>query len=187
MPANRAQLLSQLEFRWEVMTRTRLKGLTDEEYFWEPAPGCWSVRQVDDGRHVVEGQWYGGLRHEVTPPPFTTIAWRLCHVGSGLAMRTNYHFGDRSLTWENFWEREAVPESAAAGVAFVERWYAEWRAGITSRPEAFLDEKSAGPPRTIDGQFPFADVILHVNAEVISHGAEMSLLRDLYQARQGRA
>ncbi len=30
---------------------------------------------------------------------------------------------------------------------------------------------------------PFADVIQHVNAEVLSHGAEICLLRDLYQAR----
>ena len=27
----------------------RLAGLGDGEYFWEPVPGCWSVRQgVDD-------------------------------------------------------------------------------------------------------------------------------------------
>jgi hypothetical protein len=30
-------------------TRARIDGLTDEEYFWEPAPGCWTIRQRDDG------------------------------------------------------------------------------------------------------------------------------------------
>ncbi|HEV7213635.1 MAG TPA: hypothetical protein VGP33_00820, partial [Chloroflexota bacterium] len=71
---------------------------------------------------------------------------------------------------------------AAAGLAFVDHWYAQWHDGILGRPEAFLDEKSVGPPRTADGHFPFADVILHVNAELIQHGAEIALLRDLYQA-----
>ena len=182
MPASRSQLLSQLEFRWQVMIRPRLEGLTDDEYVWEPAPGCWSVRPAEIGHFVVEGQWYGGLRHEVSPPPFTTIAWRLCHVGSGLAMRANHHFGDCSLTWENFWEQESVPGTAAEGLAFVDRAFAAWHDGILSRPEEFIDEKSEGPPGTRDGRFPFADVIQHVNAEVLGHGAEMCLLRDLFRA-----
>jgi hypothetical protein len=186
MPANRAQLLGQLEFRWQVMIRPRLEGLTDDEYLWEPAPGCWSVRAAGAGRFVADGQWYGGLHHEVSPPPFTTIAWRLCHLGSGLTARANHHFGDRSLTWANFWDREPVPGTAADGLAFLDRSYAAWHDGILARPEEFIDEKSDGPPGSIDGHFPFADVIQHVNAEVLCHGAEMCLLRDLYRAREGR-
>jgi hypothetical protein len=187
MAANRAQLLGQLEFRWQVMIRPRLEGLSDAEYLWEPAPGCWSVRPAGGGRFVVEGQWYGGLRPEVSPPPFTTIAWRLCHVGSGLAVRANHHFGDRSLTWETFWDREPVPGTAAEGLAFLDRSYAAWHDGILARPEGFIDRPSDGPPGTLDGRYPFADVIQHVNAEVLGHGAEMCLLRDLYRARAGRA
>jgi hypothetical protein len=186
MPASRAQLLAQLEFRWQVMIRPRLEGLTDDEYLWEPAPWCWSVRRDGADRFVVEGQWYGGMRHEVSPPPFTTIAWRLCHLGSGLALRANHHFGDRSLTNENFWQREGVPSTAAAALVFVDRWYAAWHEGIVSRPEDFIDQKSNGPAGTLDGRFPFADVIQHVNAEVIGHGSELALLRDLYSARGGR-
>lgn len=170
-----------------MMIRPRLEGLTDAEYLWEPAPGCWSVRPADGGGYRVEGQWRGGLRHEVEPPPFTTIAWRLCHVGSGLAIRTNQHFGDRSLVWQNFWEHEPVPGTAAAGLAFVDRFYSVWHESIRSRPEEFIDSHSEGPPGSRDGGFPFADAIQHVNAEVLGHAAEMCLLRDLYQARQGRA
>lgn len=186
MPASRAQLLAQIEFRWQAMFRPRLDGLTDDEYFWEPAAGCWSVRIVAGGRAHVDGQWYGGWQPEITPPPFTTIAWRLCHIGAGLAMRANHHFGDRSLTWDNLWQRVAAPGTAAAGLAFVDRRYAEWREGLLAQPEAFLDGPSEGAPGSADGRFPFADVILHVNAEIIQHGAEIALLRDLYLARQGR-
>ena len=34
---------------WERMWR-RFEGLTDEEYFWEPVPDCWSLRSGSDGR-----------------------------------------------------------------------------------------------------------------------------------------
>lgn len=56
-------------------TRTRLDGLTDDEYLWEPAPGCWSIRQRRDGSWFAEG-------HHLAPEPvpFTTIAWRLWHL-----------------------------------------------------------------------------------------------------------
>ena len=29
--------------------RERLAGLSDKEYLWEPADGCWSVRLAGDG------------------------------------------------------------------------------------------------------------------------------------------
>jgi hypothetical protein len=33
----------------------RLAGLGDGEYFWEPVPGCWAVRQGADGRWAMDG------------------------------------------------------------------------------------------------------------------------------------
>ncbi|GHD55408.1 hypothetical protein GCM10010317_040540 [Streptomyces mirabilis] len=30
-------------------TDTQVGPMTDEEYFWEPVPGCWSVRRRADG------------------------------------------------------------------------------------------------------------------------------------------
>jgi hypothetical protein len=72
-------------------------------------------------------------------------------------------------------------------LAFLDRSYAAWHDGILARPEGFIDRPSDGPPGTLDGRYPFADVIQHVNAEVLGHGAEMCLLRDLYRARAGRA
>src|SRR5258708_39598766 len=117
------------------MIRPRLEGWNCDEYWWEPAPGWWNVCPVGDGRYCVEGQWYGGLRPEVSPPPFTTIAWRLCHVASDLARRTNHHFGDRSLSCETFWDHEDVPGTAAGGLAFLDWCYAGWHDGTVSRPE----------------------------------------------------
>lgn len=37
-------LRDQIEWHWEHQLRSRLSGLTDEEYLWEPVAGAWSVR-----------------------------------------------------------------------------------------------------------------------------------------------
>ena len=39
------EALEQLTFHWNVHVRPRLDGLTDDEYFWEPVPHCWSIRR----------------------------------------------------------------------------------------------------------------------------------------------
>ena len=41
-------LLSTYEHAWSRFT-TRILGMSDEEYFWDPVPGCWSLRRVPDG------------------------------------------------------------------------------------------------------------------------------------------
>jgi hypothetical protein len=39
-----ASLADQLDWHWHASLRPRLDGLTDDEYLWEPVPGCWTVR-----------------------------------------------------------------------------------------------------------------------------------------------
>ena len=39
------ELAGQLDWHWQHQLRPRLIGLTDDEYFWEPVPGCWSIRR----------------------------------------------------------------------------------------------------------------------------------------------
>jgi hypothetical protein len=47
------QLVEQLEWHWENQLRPRLDGLTDEEFLWEPVPGCWSIRPRGEGTAQV--------------------------------------------------------------------------------------------------------------------------------------
>lgn len=68
------------------------------------------------------------------------------------------------------------------GLDWIDNAYAEWSIGLDRLDDAALLRPSAGPPGTLDGRFPFADVMLHVNREIIHHGAEVALLRDLYRA-----
>jgi hypothetical protein len=38
-----AEIVDQIESHWRHQLRPRLEGLTDEEYFWQPVPGCWTI------------------------------------------------------------------------------------------------------------------------------------------------
>ncbi|MFJ8025347.1 DinB family protein [Streptomyces sp. NPDC096311] len=52
-------LLSQFDQARE-MAQVRLTGLGDEEYLWEPAPGCWSIRRRGEAatpRAFGPGEW----------------------------------------------------------------------------------------------------------------------------------
>src|SRR5215470_1277032 len=107
-------LRRQLDWQWTSVLRPRFEGLTDDEYLWEPAPGCWSVRPGPDGRPAMD--W---ARPEPQPPPFTTIAWRLCHIGSVLLQRASHHLGDRSVNRTDV----ELALDAAGGLALVDRAY----------------------------------------------------------------
>src|SRR5580658_7462212 len=100
------ELVDQLEWHWDHQLRPRLDGLTDDEYFWEPVPGCWSIRHGEGtaptslgaGDYLIE---YGYPAPE--PAPVTTIAWRLAHVTVGVfAMRNASHFGGPPADWETW-------------------------------------------------------------------------------------
>jgi hypothetical protein len=126
------ELNDQLDWHWHHQLRARLDGLSDAEYFWEPAPDSWSIRprgrshapiQAGSGAFTIDF-----AVPEPDPAPVTTIAWRLGHVG-------------------------------------------------------LSDGELARPVGSSEG--PFADrslaaLVLHINREVIHHGAEIALLRDLY-------
>lgn len=70
--------------------RRRLDGLTEDEYWWEPVPGCWTLRRQPDGRLLED---YPDEFPHPTPAPFTTIAWRLFHIASCKVVYHEYAFG----------------------------------------------------------------------------------------------
>ncbi|MFC3998683.1 DinB family protein [Nocardiopsis sediminis] len=169
------EILAQLEFYWDTTLWPRLRGLGDDEFFWEPVDGCWSVRPRADGSFVADWEW-----PEPVPPPFTTIAWRLGHIVVGvLELRVNRHFGDRTLSLAD----APWPGSAEEALTRLHDGYELWRAGVRGVDTEGLAAPvgEAEPPQWAD--FPFAMLALHVNREIIHHGAEIACLRDLYRAR----
>jgi hypothetical protein len=175
-----SQLVDQLDFHWQHQLRRRLEGLTDDEYFWEPVPDTWSLRPRGTSRAPVQAG-SGDLTldfavPEPVPPPVTTIAWRIGHIVVGcLAMRSASHFGREPTDYES-WTYAAT---AAEALAQLDAEYAVWRDGVRTLGEEGLS-RPCGPAEGPYAEFPMSTLVLHINREVIHHGAEVALLRDLY-------
>ena len=176
-------LVEQLEWHWRGHVRRRLEGLTDEEYFWEPAPGMWSVRprgtssapvQAGSGDFTVDFAF-----PEPAPPPVTTIAWRLAHVIVGVfGARAASHFGGRAIDYQS----HPYAGTAAEALRQLDETHDAWVAGVRGLDEAAL-AKPVGPAEGAYAERPMAELVLHINREAIHHGAEILLLRDLYRTR----
>jgi uncharacterized damage-inducible protein DinB len=146
----------------------RLEGLTDEELMWEPVAGSWSVRS-DGG----EARFDFGVMPST--PPVTTIAWRLAHIVDllkedrcalllGLAPDANV---------AELW----LTTSSAEALEFLARAQRTWRGYLAS-----TDPDALGGP-VEGGRWPDRQsFVLHILDELIHHGAEIGVLRDLYAA-----
>ncbi|CAM06146.1 DinB family protein [Saccharopolyspora erythraea NRRL 2338] len=173
-------LREQLAWHWTNQLRERLDGLTDDEYFWEPAPGCWNVRPRGTGTAPVQGgsgaMTIDFAMPEPDPAPFTTIAWRLGHVIVGvLAMRNASHFG---RTPTDYWSFEYAA-TASEALEQLDAEYATWQAGVESLGESGL-ARPCGEAEGAHAERPMAALVLHINREVVHHLAEVCLLRDLH-------
>jgi hypothetical protein len=161
------ELVEQLDFHWQGALRPRLKGLTDDEYFFEPVPDCWTVHRD------------GGIDFAYPPPqpePFTTIAWRMAHIIIGVfAARTHSHFGGPPADYQT-WEYATDADTA---LRQLDDAYAGWITGVRGLDEADL-AKPCGPAEGPYADEPMITLVLHINREAIHHGAEIACIRDLY-------
>lgn len=176
------QLTEQIDWHWRNQLRPRLSGLTDDEYFFEPVPDAWSVRPRGTGTAPIQagsGNWTIDFAFpEPDPAPVTTIAWRLAHILVGvLGARNASHFGGPPVDYESF----AYPGSATDALAALDTQYASWLAGVRGLGEDGL-ERACGTAEPYPDA-PMAALVLHINRELLHHGAEIALLRDLYAHR----
>lgn len=161
------QLVEQLDFHWTQQLRPRLDGLNDDEYFWQPVDDCWTVHPD------------GSIDFSYPPPvpaPFTTIAWRLAHVIVGVfAMRNFNHFGAPPASYETW----SYATDAATAIRQLDEQYRTWIDGVRSLSDEDLD-RAVGPAEGPYAEYPMSTLVLHINREVIHHGAEIACIRDLY-------
>lgn len=159
------QLADQLDWHWTHQLRPRLDGLTTNEYFWEPVENCWTLHTD------------GSIDFAYPPPepePVTTISWRLAHIIVGvLGARNHSHFGGPEADYESW----AYATDADTALKQLDEQYDAWNAGVRA-----LSEEQLWRPCGEGGfeDYPMLALVLHINREVIHHGAEIALLRDLY-------
>lgn len=181
------RLAEQLTWHWDNQLRSRLEGLTDDEYFWEPRPG-WNLRLrgqravADDEGYIQAGSGdyvIDFASPEPVPAPFTTIAWRIGHLLVGvLGARVAGHFGGQPHDYFAY----DYPGTADEALARLDRLKAEWVQGV----EGWSDADLRTPVGDLEPGFEDASratLVLHINREIIHHGAEIALLRDLWANR----
>jgi hypothetical protein len=149
---------------------TRLLGTTDEEYFWEPVPGCWRVHGEDDP------PWLDYAFPDPDPAPVTSLGWRLLHIADCKIMYHEYAYGPAKLTFPDL----VPPTTAAGAIARLEEGHALLRADLAALADDDLD--------TLVGtnwgeQWPAWRVFWTMIHHDAHHGAEIGTLRDLYRAR----
>ncbi len=172
-------VLNQLDVWWWSAASNRWQGMTDDEYWWEPSPGAFGLVRRDDGCFY---DWPPGSLGETTPP-VTTIGWRMAHLGLGCFLnRWHTYFGEPID-----WEVQPFPDNATDALAFLEEWKKRWRASLVDAGEEFLwsplgDREGDVEVMQLGKNDPVINLVLHMNREVMHHGAEISLLRDLYRA-----
>ena len=191
VPSNRMEskidwttgLLDQLGFQWDHALRPRLDTLSDEAIHWEPVDGMWGIRRRADARSAMP-QGAGDIvmdfdLHAVPPPPVTTIAWRLGHIAVVYGERAANHFGDGGVCYGTMdW-----PLDVDGMRALVDHWHDEWVAGVAAIDAGGL-ARPCGPAEGPYAEEPLANLVLHVNREILHHGAEVALLMDLYAHRE---
>ncbi len=151
----------------------RLGGITNEEYLWEPVGYMWSARPQSDGSVAVDG---AGVR-EITPAPVTTIAWRLWHLSVDcLDDYTRRLLGDESdLPPDAGWFLDAD-----RAVAALDGSWRSYRSVVAGRSRWWDELGPAWGPWT---HHSVVDMALHAGNELVHHGAEIALLRDMYRWR----
>jgi hypothetical protein len=165
-------LLEALDNAWSPLI-SRLADMTDEEYYWEPVADCWTVRDID-------GEWIADWADpDPDPAPVTTIAWRCWHLAVDCLDSYSARLFDRrgtdltGATWVASW---------AIGSDLLARSWSVFRSGVA----AWNDDELLIPLGSSWG--PFAnhsnlDLAFHGIREIVHHGAEIALLRDLYLNR----
>jgi hypothetical protein len=175
------ELIGLSEYVFGSRIRPRLDGITDDEYFWEPVPGCWSLRPDPEGALRVDTIWPLPPDHQ----PFTTLAWRLWHL-------INCYGATRNAEWLRvdppdgaFDTFDPAPSSGAAALDQLDQAYGWWSSTLRS----LSDDELGEPLGALAGQYARdskAGFVLHMLDEVIHHGAETALVRDLYRAQVAR-
>jgi hypothetical protein len=111
--------------------RQRLAGLTDDEFFWEPAPGCWTIHRDESGAWISDY-----AEPDPDPAPFTTIGWRLLHIADCKVMYHEWAFGPRELSFPDL----PPPPTADGALARLEEGHQLLRRELEGFADRALDE-----------------------------------------------
>ncbi|WP_055697254.1 DinB family protein [Streptomyces silaceus] len=172
-PSQCALLSWQFELTWSLF-EYHLERLEPEDFLWEPAELCWTLRPDSEGRWVPD--W---ADEEPDPVPVPTIAWVGWHLGWWLGVATDHAAGrpprERAeILWPG--------EQAAAD--WLRRARDDWAGALERLTDEDLECPATFPWRD-DPRFTLAHTAAWVNAELMKNVAEIGQLR-LLRAQSGK-
>jgi DinB superfamily len=176
-----AEVVDQLESHWQHLLRPRLDGLTDDEYFWAPVPGCWTLSRRGESTAPLSygaGEWT--MDYADPPPdpePVTTIAWRLAHLIDAFGSPAVPHFEPRPARPPAI----SYPGTAKEALDQLDAGHDAWISDVRRLGDAGLTRPQGEPSPPAFADAPMARLVMFIHMEVIHHGAEICLLRDLYR------
>ena len=148
--------------------RTRLDGLTDHEFFWQPAANSWTIYEDSPGHWT-----YHYEIPDPVPAPITTIGWQVVHIATCKVMYHEWAFGPARLTFPDL----EIPHSATTAVQFLEDGHSLLRDALANTSESDLDE----PRKTNWGElWPAGRIFWSMSDHDALHGGTVGFLRDLY-------
>lgn len=169
--SRRDLLRSQFELTWALLDY-HLERLEPEDFLWEPAAHCWTVRQQPDGTWVPD--W---ADTEPDPVPVPTIAWLSWHIGWWWSVTLDHAEGrtprERTeVTW---------PGDGQAAVRWLRALREDWLEVLDGLGDAELD--AVAPfPWGHDPEYSVAHMAGWVNSELMKNVAEMGQLRLIHAA-----
>ncbi|MEV6121622.1 DinB family protein [Streptomyces sp. NPDC052077] len=161
-----ALLRRQFDLTWALF-EYHLERLEPDDFLWEPAGVCWTMRRDGDGAWVPD--W---AESEPDPVPVPTIGWLSWHIGWWWSVAADHAHGRTPR------ERDAVvwPGEGAPTVEWLRGLRADWLAALGGLTAADLDATAAFPPQD-DPAYSVADMAAWVNAELMKNVAEIGQLR----------
>jgi DinB superfamily len=163
------------------LTRCQTAGMTH-------APGTPSARSEHDDLVESSDQAWRRLRDRTAgmcddeyfwEPGITTMAWRVAHVRDMLAEERNWTWLGQTPPGG---PQSGPPESAATALAGLTDAYERWRDVLIATTDL---SAPVGPAAGHYRDSTRRAFVHHVLDELIHHGAEIAMLRDLYAARKG--
>ncbi|MBQ1119878.1 DinB family protein [Streptomyces sp. B15] len=161
-----ALLCWQFDLTWSLF-EYHLERLEPDDFFWEPAANCWTVRRADDGTWVPD--W---AESEPDPVPVPTIGWLSWHIGWWWSVTIDHAHGRRPR------ERADIiwPGAGKPAVEWLRGLRGDWLEALDRFTEADLDSTAPFPWQN-DPQHTVAHMVAWVNAELMKNAAEIGQLR----------
>ncbi|MFD6142697.1 DinB family protein [Promicromonospora sp. NPDC060271] len=169
--SRRDLLRRQLDLTWSLF-EYHLERLAPEDFLWEPAALCWTVRPTADGVWVPD--WSDT---EPDPVPVPTIGWVTWHIGWWWSVAIDHAQGrtprERAeITW---------PGDGRAAVEWLRGLHVDWLAVLDGLTDAELDARAVYPVQD-DAGYTLAHMAAWVNSELMKNVAEIGQLRMLRAA-----